>query len=85
MKKLLVGGLIWAAALTAGAGPQVALETSMGTITLELNDAQAPASTETADAADTSADDTISRKVEEERAQSDANDLLDARANQEIG
>ena len=45
MKKLLVGGLIWAAALTAGAGPQVALETSMGTITLELNDAQAPAST----------------------------------------
>ncbi|MCB1418507.1 MAG: mechanosensitive ion channel [Notoacmeibacter sp.] len=57
------------------------LEASKG----KARQAPAPASTETADAADTSADDTISRKVEEERAQSDANDLLDARANQEIG
>ena len=43
------------------------------------------ASSEAAGAADTSADDTIARKVEEERAHSDVNDLLDERASQEIG
>ncbi len=42
-------------------------------------------SIETGIAADTSADDTIARKVDEERAHSDANDLLTDRGKQELG
>ncbi|MCB1959135.1 MAG: peptidylprolyl isomerase [Rhodocyclaceae bacterium] len=45
MKTLLLGALLWVAAFTAHGAPQVVLDTSMGKITLELDETNAPLST----------------------------------------